>query len=189
MTATRVKLGLLLGGLALSALVFLGWTQSWYTVTLIEGRELQVGGDIAAPALSTLALTCLVLNGALSIAGLVFRFVLGVLEGALGVTVVLSAVVSLADPVRAASPVISDATGIAGAESTAALVGAVSVAAWPWVSLVSGALLVVLGATVVATARRWPGAGRKYNAVRLEPAGERDSIDDWDALSNGGDPT
>lgn len=189
MTAARIKLVLLLGGLALGALVFLSWTQTWFAVTLNDGLPLQVGGDVAAPALSTLALTCLVLNGALAIAGPFFRVVLGVLESALGGTIVLSAVLAIADPAGAASPVISDATGIAGAESTAGLVAVISVLAWPWVSAIGGLLLVLLGVAVVATARRWPGAGRKYNAVRLEPTGERSAVDDWDALSSGGDPT
>lgn len=188
MTARRLKLGMLLAGLGLSGLVFLGWTQTWFTIALDDGPTLTVAGDVAAPALSTLALTCLVLNGALSIAGPVFRVILGLLEALLGVTVVLSGVLALADPVKASAAAISDATGVAGADSISALVASVSVAAWPWVATVAGALLVVLGVAVVAAAGRWPGSGRKYSAVRLA-AEDGSSVDDWDSLSEGHDPT
>jgi len=62
--------------------------------------------------------------------------------------------------------------------------------AWPILALVAGALLIATGLLVVATARRWPGATRKYQTVRLAPAdGARTSVDDWDALSGGDDPT
>ena len=189
MTPRRLKLILLLAGLALSGLVLLGWTQTWFLVTIVDGPTLGVAGDVAAPALSTLALTCLVLTGALSIAGPFFRVVLGVLEALLGVTVVLSGALALAHPVSSSAAVVSDATGVAGAESIAALVASVSITAWPWVATVAGSLLVLLGVAVVATATRWPGSGRKYSAVRLASTEKRDAVDDWDALSEGNDPT
>lgn len=188
MTPGRVKLSLLLAGLGLGGLVFLGWTQVWFHVEITEGPTLAVAGDVAAPALSTLALTCLVLNGALSIAGPVFRVVLGLLETLLGATVVLSGVLALTDPGKASAAAISDATGVAGAEAIASQVGTVVVAAWPWLSTVAGALLTALGVVVVATAAHWPGSGRRYSAVRLAPD-SRDAVDDWDSLSGGNDPT
>ena len=189
MTARRLKLSLLLAGLLLSGLVFLGWTQQWFAISLADGPTLSIGGDVAAPALSTLALTCLVLIGALSIAGPFFRVVLGVLQTALGATVVLSGVLALADPVRASVASISDATGIAGNDAVHALVASTSIALWPWLSTVAGVLIAVVGVTVAVTSRRWPGSSRKYSAVKLEPAGERTAVDDWDALSDGNDPT
>ena len=188
MTPRRLKLVLLLAGIVLAGLVFLGWTQEWFSVTLTEGQTLPVGGDKAAPALSTLALTCLVLVGALSIAGPFFRVVLGVLEALLGVTIVLSGVIALSNPVTASGAVITDATGVAGTDNLAAQVATVSVGLWPWISTVAGALLIVAGLVVVVTSRRWPGSGRKYSAVRLEPTGD-DPVADWDAQSHGEDPT
>jgi len=188
-TPRRTKLGLLLGGILVSGLVFLGWTQQWFSVVITEGPTLSVAGDVAAPALSTLALTCLVLIGALSIAGPFFRVVLGVLQTALGATIVLSGVIALVDPVKASGASISDATGIAGNDPIHALVASVAVTAWPWVSTLAGGLLAVLGVAVVVTGRRWPGSSRKYSAVKLEPTAERTSVDDWDSLSDGADPT
>ena len=189
MTGRRIKLYLLLGGMVVSGLVFLGWTQEWFSVVVTEGPTLSVAGDVAAPALSTLALTTLVLIAALSIAGPFFRVVLGVLQTLLGATVVLSGVIALVDPVKASGATISDATGIAGNESIHALVASVAVSAWPWISIIGGALLAAIGVAVIATGRRWPGSSRKYSAVKLEPAAERSAVDDWDSLSDGADPT
>ena len=189
MTGRRIKLYLLLGGIVVSGLVFLGWTQEWFSVVITEGPTLSVAGDVAAPALSTLALTTLVLVAALSIAGPFFRVVLGVLQTLLGATVVLSGVIALVDPVKASGASISDATGIAGNDPIHALVASVAVSAWPWVSTIAGALLAVIGVAVIATGRRWPGSSRKYSAVKLEPAAERSAVDDWDSLSDGSDPT
>lgn len=189
MTPRRLKLALLLAGVALSGVVFLGWTQEWFAVALIDGPTLSVAGDVAAPALSTLALTCLVLIGALSIAGPFFRVVLGVLQVLLGATMLLSGVLALSDPVQASAASISDATGIAGAAPVAALVSAVAVSPWPWLSTAAAALVALTGVAVVVTGRRWPGSSRKYSPVRLEPAAERSAVDDWDSLSDGGDPT
>jgi len=43
---------------------------------------------------------------------------------------------------------------------------------------------------VILTFGRWPGPSRKYSAVRLtEPDAARDPVVDWDALSDGTDPT
>jgi hypothetical protein len=187
MTARRLKLVMLLGGIALSGLVLLGWTQEWFTLALSEGASLSIAGDVAAPALAVLALTCLILNGALSIAGPVFRVVLGVLEAVLGATVVLSGVIAIANPVGASEASVSGATGVSGADA-GSLVAAVAVTAWPWASTIAGAILVVIGIGVVATVKRWPDAGRKYSAVRMEPT-DRTAVDDWDALSEGQDPT
>lgn len=189
MTPRRRKLTLLLAGLALSGVVFLGWTQQWFAVAIVDGPTLSIAGDVAAPALATLALTCLVLIGALSIAGPFFRVVLGVLQVLLGATMVLSGVLALADPVGASAASISDATGISGATSVAEQVASITGTAWPWVSTIAAALIVATGIAVVVTGKNWPGSARKYSATKLEEAETRTTVDDWDALSEGNDPT
>ena len=190
MTPQRLRLSLLLSSAALSALTLLAWTQQWLAVVLVDGQRLPVDGQIAAAGLSALALAGLALVGALTIAGPVFRVVLGVVQLFLGVTVAYSAVLVVIDPVAASAAAISEATGIAGSESVAAVVATVEQSAWPWVTLVVGGLIVIAGVGILATRRRWPVSSRKYQAVGLESAdGERSSVDDWDALSDGGDPT
>lgn len=188
MSPRRLKLTLLLASLAVSGIVFLAWTREWFAVTLSTGQVLSVTGSTAAPATSTLALTTLVLVGALAIAGPVFRVILGILESLLGVTIALSSILAIADPTQSSRPAITAATGIAGTESVSDLVESVSTSVWPWISAVAGIALVVLGVLVAITGRRWPGSSRKYSTVRTAPV-EGDTIGDWDALSKGNDPT
>ena len=189
MTPRRRKLTLLLAGIALAGVAFIGWTQQWFSVALVDGPTLAIAGDVAAPALSTLALTCLVLVGALSIAGPFFRVVLGVLQVLLGATMVLSGVLALVNPAGASAASITDATGIAGAGSVADQVASIAGTGWPWISTIASALIVATGVAVVVTGKTWPGTARKYGATKLEAAETRTTVDDWDALSEGNDPT
>jgi hypothetical protein len=188
----RYKSRIILAATVLGVLTLISWTQTWFTVELSDGAILPVDGQVGAPALSALALTSLVLVGALSIAGPFFRIVFGVLQALIGVAIVFSAVLAVSAPVDAAGAAISVATGVAGDDSVADLVVSIALSPWPWVALVAGAVIVLLGIAIVVTGRRWPGgATRKYQtATRLEPAAaQRTSVDDWDSLSSGDDPT
>lgn len=190
MTHQRLRLLSILAGLILAGLSLIAWTQPWVSVTVVNGPSLDVGGDVAAPALSTLALAALALVGALTVAGPVFRVILGVLEVALGGLIVYSAAAALSNPVLAAGPAITEVTGISGAEPIRALVSSAAVTVWPALTLVFGILIVVLALIVIGTNRRWPVSGRKYQPVRLEKAdGESSNVESWDALSGGNDPT
>jgi len=189
MSASRLRLSILLAGIALNGVIFLAWTQEWIAVILDDSTALSVAGDVAAPAVSTLALSGLVLIGALAIAGPFFRVVLGVLQALLGSTIVLSGAIAIAAPEAASSAVVTAATGVSGSETIDALVAQATLTAWPWASTVAGALLIALGVATVATARRWPGSSRKYSAVRTAAAEQGDPVQDWDALSSGDDPT
>ena len=184
MTPRRLRLGSILAGLALSALVLLAWTQVWFTVEL-ESAAVTVSGDTAAPALAALGLSGLALGAALAIAGPVFRVILGGLEVAIGALVVTSAVMALVDPVTASAAAVTAVTGVSGADSVAALVLGVAATAWPVIALAVGLLLTALGVAIVITARRWPVASRKYQAVQFDD----DAVGAWDALSDGRDPT
>ena len=193
MNPRRLKASLLISGVVLAGLALLAWTQPWVAIDLSDGRTLVVSGDRAAGAVSALALTCLVLNGALSIASHIFRLVLGALEALIGATLVLVSSLALGSPVTASAAALSDATGVSGNDSLGTLVASVSVTGWPWVSVAAGALLVALGVAVLASAARWPGSGRKYGAVRMQTldgvTADASNIDAWDALSRGDDPT
>lgn len=188
MTPQRLKAVLLLVAIVASGLALLSWTQAWFDLTLTDAQALTVRGDVAAPAVSALALSGLVLVGALAIAGPVFRVVLGVLGLLLGATIALSAALALADPALAARPVVTEATGIAGDAPVVALVAAVTVGAWGWVALAAGLLLALDGLATAVTARRWPGSSRRYRSVRVVRE-DGNPVDDWDSLSEGHDPT
>jgi hypothetical protein len=58
--------------------------------------------------------------------------------------------------------------------------------AWPALAVAGGTLFILGGLFVAITARAWPAGGRKYSRTRLAGGG---AVADWDALSEGEDPT
>jgi uncharacterized membrane protein (TIGR02234 family) len=186
----RLKLISLAAIALLAALIFADWSQTWFTLT-VQGKPFPVSGQVAGAALSALALASLALIAALAIAGRFFRVVLGVLLALLGVCVIAVSAFALGNPVVAATSAITKATGVAGTQSVAKLVTETSITAWPAVAIVLGVLLVLLGIAIVPTARSWPESGRKYSRSRLTaPDAEfQDPVQEWDALSEGDDPT
>ena len=194
MSARRIKLTTILLGILLAAVVLLAWTQPWFelVISLPQGGSDRVtaSGDVAGGALSALSLASLALFAALTIAGRVFRIVLGVLQTLLGVCVALGAGTSLTDPIGASGTPITTATGVEGAESLVSLVDSVSATPWPWVALVTGIVSALLGVAVVVLSGMWPQATRKYSATRLVAADPAtDPAAAWDTLSSGDDPT
>lgn len=192
MTPRRVKLILLVAGLAASAVTLLAWTQTWFSVVLVSGTALEVHGDVAAGALAALALSGIALTAALAIAGPVFRLILGVLEVAIGGLVIGSSAGALADPIAAVAVTVTNATAESGEESIRGLVSTVSATGWPGVALVAGVALALVGAAVLVTSRRWPNSSRRYQSVRFRDAdapADRSAVSAWDALSDGHDPT
>ncbi|MCS5713027.1 Trp biosynthesis-associated membrane protein [Herbiconiux sp. CPCC 205716] len=175
----RLKSGTILLVLALSALTFLAWSQSWGTLELVGGTvtegTLDVPGSVAAPALSALGLAGIALAGALAIAGPIVRLVLGALEILLGASVVWSGVLALTDPVAAGASVVTTSTGVAGTSSIRELVTVGSSSPWPAVAVALGILMVLAGLAVIVTVRRWPASSRKYQAVTFESADGRQS--------------
>lgn len=188
MSPRKLKLASVLGGLVVSGVILIAWTQAWFTVQLLDGPALEIRGDVAAPAQLTLALTGLTLFAALSIAGRVFRVILGLLASAIGALVALGAIRTIIDPITASLDAITEATAVAGVESTRDLVDSVSATAWPVASIVASVALVLLGILIAVSSRLWPASTRKYQAVRLETE-DGSAVGSWDALSEGTDPT
>ncbi len=185
------------------ALGVISSTQTWLTVVLADGARhaLEVPGASAVPVLAPLSLAVLALGAALSIVGLVLRYVFGALAVLIGgVLAWLTARVVFEHPVSAVASVVTESTGITGESSVANLVASVEATAWPAITLVVWAVLVIAGGFVLATAHRWSRTGRRYrtdDAPRTaSPASSRPhdaagshAIDDWDDLSRGEDPT
>lgn len=199
MTPRTIKSVSIFSGLIIAALALIGWSQPWYVVTLagsLDGHvALDVGGDVGAPAVAALALASAAGFAAIAISGGFFRGVLAVLEIILGGCIILSAVVALNDPVSVVAGAVTEVSGLAGREAITPLIGEISATVWPFVTLVAGAVLAIIGLAILITGRMWPGTGRRYEPVRSEtPDGlENDSSDTavshWDELSGGLDPT
>ena len=176
----RIKSLSILAVVAWSALVFLSWSQPWFTLTA-QGRAgdtltVTVQGAAAAPALSALALAGLALSAALAIAGPVIRIILGLLELVLGLSILASSTAALADPVLAGQSAVTSATGVAGSNSILAIAQSTGSTPWPWVAAVAGALMAVTGILIVVTFRRWPVSGRKYQPVQFADETGRTSV-------------
>lgn len=192
----RLKTLLLVTAVLADALILAAWTQTWLSISLVgvgpHSGALDVVGSVAAPALSALALAGLALVAALAIAGPVFRIILGLLEAVIGACVMISSIAVLASPATAGAAAVTEATGVAGSQSTIDLVAATTLTAWPAITLVLGVVLGLAGLATVLTHRRWPGPSKKYQTVRftqVETAPSADPVGAWDDLSRGDDPT
>lgn len=170
----RSKYVVLLAVMAGSALALLSWTQSWYELELATSAGhpgiVDVPGSVAAPALTALALSGIALAGALSIAGVLLRFVFGALEVLLGVAVFVSALFADIDPEAAGSSAITKATGVSGTDSVRSIIDSTTTSVWPTVAMIASGIMVAAGIGVLVTAARWPGSSRRYQAVAFEPA-------------------
>jgi uncharacterized membrane protein (TIGR02234 family) len=187
-TPSRLRLVSLAAIVVEAALVSLAWSQTWFLLRL-SGVELPVPGSVAGGALLPLALASLALVAALALAGPFFRVVLGILDALLGVCVLAVSVWALSDPVRASLPALVDATGFTSDEQAFLdEIASTVTTAWPFVALAAGLLMFLTGLAIVVTSRAWPTSGAKYSRTRAETA-DGTAIDDWDALSEGDDPT
>ncbi|MDJ0322791.1 Trp biosynthesis-associated membrane protein [Cryobacterium sp. PH31-AA6] len=203
MTGRRLKLAVILLVLAASALALLAWTQAWISADVLQSgttpKSLEVSGSTAAPGLTALALAGIALAGALSIAGPVIRVVLGLLEILLGFSVALSSALALGDPAGASAALVTAATGISGRESVTDGVVATVSTPWPYLALLAGVAMAAAGVLILLTARRWPGNGSRYQAVRFESAdsaatpigtsGEPSVDPSSDAVDTSGEPS
>lgn len=133
MTPSRVRLGALLA--------------------LVVPVGLSAAAGSASAAFPALALATAAAGLAMLLAGPVFRVVLAVLVGLLGICVALVAVSVPEGPV-----------GLA---------------------LVAGIIQALVAAGIAVTAKNWPPSGSRYSRSRLSG----DPTSDWDALSEGDDPT
>ncbi|MFD4960764.1 Trp biosynthesis-associated membrane protein [Microbacterium sp. NPDC058389] len=199
----RARLLSVVGIVLCGAIGVISSTQTWLTVELADGAHhtLEVPGASAVPVLAPLSLAVLALGAALSIVGLVLRYLFGALAILIGGTLAwLTARVAFEHPVSAVASVVTESTGIAGEKSVAQLIATITASGWPVVTLVVWVVLIVAGVFVVTTARGWSGTGRRYrtedSARSAAPAGPRPhdaagshAIDDWDDLSRGQDPT
>lgn len=195
-TGRTVRTLALLLPVIVSAVAFLAWSQSWVTVTLVDGATVVAAGDASAPAVPPFALAAVALVGALALAGPVFRVVLGVLQALLGSGIAASGLLVIADPVQAAGIRITEATGIAGIDAVRGLVEQTQLSVWPAVATAAGVAGVVIGIAIAATATRWPPRTRRFEPVRFAAPDDAaddtpiaDRLDAWDALSDGDDPT
>lgn len=183
---------------ACGAVTVISSTQTWLSVVLDDGaaHALEVPGASAIPVLAPLGLAVLALGGALSIVGLVLRYVFGVLTALIAAVLGwLTAQIVFSHPVGAVASTVTEKTGITGEAAVGELVASITPTAWPAVTLAVTVLLLVAGVFTLATAHVWRGSGRRYRTEDAPGPGAasgsrpHDAIDSWDDLSRGEDPT
>lgn len=210
MTRTRTVLALLV----LGALTFGTGSPTWVTTTVATALEPEVAvaaaGTSAAPGVGAGALVLLAAGIACALTGRVARYVALLVAAAAGVLVVVSTLVVVGDPTPAATAAASATSGVTE------LTSPVTLTAWPWAAVATGALAVVVAVWGAVAARGWaatsgrheradatasgsatadapaPGATTTSAAddgTAVGPDDEIDPHDAWDALSRGDDPT
>lgn len=183
---------LLLGGIAVAgALVLLGGSRDWITFLLQGSHSVEaITGHQVNAALSPIAIAIVVAALALTIAGAVFRRVLGILVALLGGGGIAIASGAVVAPLASAAGRVTELTGIVQGPGDAELVW-VQVSAWAWVTIVAGVAAMLFGLAVTLFSGSWGAAGRRYGSqaesAKAEQRGDR--ISDWDALSQGEDPS
>lgn len=207
---SRLRLASLLVPPVLAVGLFVAWAQPWVVLTLDDGVRIAASGDRAAAVLPAIAVASLALTSALALATPRIRPVLGALLALLGALVVAASVRAAGDPVAASASSVTALTGVEGQRSVRALVDTAALTAWPVVSAVLGVALGVAGLAIAITAHRWPRRVERFDRpddapserasadstpsdpVDLSDSDKRpsdQSIGDWDALSDGRDPT
>ncbi|MER3390128.1 MAG: Trp biosynthesis-associated membrane protein [Microcella sp.] len=208
----RVRLASLLLPPVLAVALFVGWAQPWVQVTLDDGVRIAAAGDRTAAVLPAIAVASLALTSALALASPRIRPALGALLALLGALVVAVSARAAGDPVAAASSSVTELTGVEGERSVRALVDVATLTPWPIIVAVIGGALSAAGIAIALTSRMWPRPIQRYDRPESGDAGgqrstpersaappavdadasdrQRDqSIGDWDALSDGRDPT
>lgn len=200
----------LFAAFVLSAVILIGWSQTWFFLEVTFPTEnsegLAVSGQIAAPGLSAFGLAGFAITAALALSSVVIRRILGVLLFGLGIAVVLMSISAWSDPVLAAASQLTALSAISDIETLRTFVISSSATVWPGITAVAGILLVPAGIIIVFTAGKWGTGSRKFDRVgpsgsdsgqakppQRAPDENKDvssvNIDAWDSLSHGTDPT
>jgi uncharacterized membrane protein (TIGR02234 family) len=184
-----------------AGLVVLAAGRTWATARVAGAGgsgAVPATGSSVAPGTTALALVAAAGGVALLTSGRVLRLVVAVVLALAGAGITVLALMSAADPVGAVAPAVSRATGTTQAPDA----GSAHVTGWPWAAAAGGALVAAGGVLALVRGRTWAAPSRRYDrdagpsaspvpAVgTAATAAARDaSLDAWDRLSDGDDPT
>jgi uncharacterized membrane protein (TIGR02234 family) len=171
-------------GIAL-AVVLIAWSQVWFTLT--TGSEaIEIRGPQASGAILALALACLAVTAAIALAGRRLRVVLAIVLVLAGAGIAVVSVWLISSPSGIFGAVISQESGLTGVEALDSIEQA-GFTAWPFVAAIGGAAAALFGFVIATRSRDWTATGRRYEQGARR-AGDT-AVDQWDALSEGEDPT
>lgn len=195
MTSKRVLLTSLLG---LAVVLLVVATQNWFILHLEPGaaaiNQVNVSGREAVPGLLPIGLAMIALAVTLMITGKIARYVLAAMTLTFAVLLAISSGLAAfgddAQAVQLGAAALYDVTGL-GSSDHMALVASIERSVWPVLASVTAVLAAILGVVILMTHRHWKAGGRKYETVKTSRAVpvETDRITEWDALSEGDDPS
>lgn len=210
MNSRKLKSYALLASLVFSALILIGWSQTWFVLDVSIPTEnpdgLDISGQVAAPGLSAFGLAGFAVTAALALSSVLIRRILGVLLVLIGLVVVTICVSSWRDPVSASASQLTSLSAISDLETLRTFVNDTVATAWPGVTAISATFLALVGIVIFFTAGKWSTGSRKFDrshqssdqstTQRTSSASQSinadissENIDSWDSLSNGTDPT
>lgn len=172
-------------------------TRVWVTFALSPDAaavsQVLVTGQRGIPALLPVAIAMLAMAVTLSISGRVVRVVLGALLTVMGAWVAIaSAGVATGGAeamFRFGAASLQEAMGLAPNDH-AELVSDITLTVWPGVAMALGCIIAVVGIASTVLGWSWRAGGAKYaSRSSTTPANTGDRISDWDALSDGDDPS
>ena len=160
------------------------WMRTAGSTALQGFVPVQVTGTQAAPAVPAAALVLLAAGIAIGLAGPIGRWVVVGSVLLSGLLQVASAASALTNPGPAARSVVGAATGVE------TLATPVTLTVWPTIALGVGVLVLLAGAWLGATSRRWVRPSERHDGGRgtTAPVPDDDQAA-WDALTRGHDPS
>lgn len=189
--------------LLLAVAMLFAITRPWLELQLIPSAaahgDVTVTGTAGNKALMPVAIALLAIGAVLGIAGRALRVALGALTAVFGGWIAWSAFAGVLGGQDAeidfAKASIAEATGILSS-SPIEVVDLMQVTVWPTVTVVLGLLVLLVGIGVAVFGWNWAQGGKRYEAKGSprekkapRPDGSADRIADWDALSEGDDPS
>ena len=164
------------------------WLRSTGASALHGEVAVEVAGTQAAPGVVAAAVVLLAATAAIALVGRAGRWIVIAVVAAAGVVVVSSAWGAVAGASGAAEAAVAELTGVG------VLTTPVALTAWPWVSLVVGAVDAMAAVFVAVVSRDWPQPTRRHASPAASEPGARPGapVDDqaaWDSLTRGDDPT
>lgn len=197
---TSTKRPLIFALLVVSVFLLIASTQVWARYGLSEGAavvdEVELRGQQTLLGVMPIAIALIAISIVLSISGRAARALLALLAALLGGWVVVTSTMFVYQPwyrtVEAGASPITEVTGLGPADH-GSVVSDTDTTAWPLLAAAAGVMVVLIALAVIVLGWHWSEAGRKYESgtkrKTRSQAPAADRISDWDALSEGDDPT
>lgn len=179
----------ILVGIALTGMLLLTATQTWWTMSIAQGTNITVQGSTAVSALVAIGVALLALCAALSLCGRLSARTLSILETLFALAGGALMLIAAHDPIAASRPVLATATGVSGVETLRTLVESTRTSAWLVVTFVVLVLIAAHGVQGWIVSARWTAPSGYKRRRRVVVVDLEDSASVWDALSDGDDPT